>query len=222
MTESPSSAGKHPVDGASSSSSSSGIVHHDRHKHHTKKEPEYNVFRDSPIRYLGYANEVGESFRYQFPMGVVPSYVIAFGYCLADALASGKKAYDNSNNYTNSTRSNNDSGGIPSKSLPSSTTTTTMMTGTTVHSAVIQAALDTLIWQSLASVMIPGATINAIVKASRWAVTAAAASSRRPLPSMVMTWVPTAVGLGSIPLIIHPIDSAVDWFMESTFRQFVK
>ena len=26
---------------------------------------QYNVFRDSPVRYLGYANEVGESFRYQ-------------------------------------------------------------------------------------------------------------------------------------------------------------
>ena len=25
----------------------------------------YNVFRDSPLRYLGYANEIGESFRYQ-------------------------------------------------------------------------------------------------------------------------------------------------------------
>lgn len=28
-------------------------------------QPHYNVFRDSPLRYLGYANELGESFRYQ-------------------------------------------------------------------------------------------------------------------------------------------------------------
>lgn len=28
------------------------------------KKP-YNVFRDSPLRYMGYANEIGESFRYQ-------------------------------------------------------------------------------------------------------------------------------------------------------------
>ena len=26
---------------------------------------QYNIFRESPLRYLGYANEVGESFRYQ-------------------------------------------------------------------------------------------------------------------------------------------------------------
>lgn len=25
----------------------------------------YNIFRDSPLRYCGYANEIGESFRYQ-------------------------------------------------------------------------------------------------------------------------------------------------------------
>ena len=25
---------------------------------------EYNVFRDSPLRYVGYANEIGESFRH--------------------------------------------------------------------------------------------------------------------------------------------------------------
>jgi hypothetical protein len=29
------------------------------------KEGEYNIFRDSALRYMGYANEVGESFRYQ-------------------------------------------------------------------------------------------------------------------------------------------------------------
>ena len=30
-----------------------------------KAEAEYNVFRDSALRYMGYANEIGESFRYQ-------------------------------------------------------------------------------------------------------------------------------------------------------------
>ena len=33
-------------------------------KSESSKEP-YNIFRDSALRYLGYANEVGESFRYQ-------------------------------------------------------------------------------------------------------------------------------------------------------------
>lgn len=26
---------------------------------------DYNIFRDSALRFMGYANEVGESFRYQ-------------------------------------------------------------------------------------------------------------------------------------------------------------
>jgi len=30
-----------------------------------QSEGEYNIFRDSLMRYMGYANEVGESFRYQ-------------------------------------------------------------------------------------------------------------------------------------------------------------
>ena len=35
-------------------------------EHNDKKaEAEYNVFRDSTLRYMGYANEIGESFRYQ-------------------------------------------------------------------------------------------------------------------------------------------------------------
>jgi len=29
------------------------------------EKKQYNVFRDSPIRWCGYANEIGESFRYQ-------------------------------------------------------------------------------------------------------------------------------------------------------------
>ena len=49
----------------------------------------YNVFRDSPVRFLGYANEVGESFRYQYPKFVGPSYGIAFCYCALDAATSG-------------------------------------------------------------------------------------------------------------------------------------
>jgi fission process protein 1 len=148
---------------------------------------------------LGYANEVGESFRYQFPKFVVPSYAISFGYCVADAVWSGKKAYDeteilNTNNNNNASSSSENHG---------------------AQSAVMLATADTFIWQSLASVMIPGATINIIVKASRYVLV------NQPLPTTVAAWLPTAVGLGSIPLIIHPIDTGVDYFMERTFRKMM-
>ena len=155
----------------------------------TVTRTDYNIFRDSSMRYLGYANEVGESFRYQFPKLVMPSYVMAFGYCFADAATSGYNAYHASLNENSSTAAFDS----------------------------VLSALDCLIWQSLASVMIPGATINAIVKASRFAVS----KSPPSLPVTATTWLPTIMGLGSIPLIIHPIDHFVDVLMDSTYREVV-
>ena len=148
---------------------------------------EYNVFRDSLLRYLGYANEVGESFRYQFPRFVVPSYAVAFSYCLADAVTSGHKAYESS---------------------------TKAQKPTAMADSIVSTA-DTLLWQSLASVMLPGLAINQVVKASRFAVTKGPAG----VPVAITTWLPTAMGLGSIPLIIHPIDHFVDVLMDSSFRK---
>lgn len=163
------------------------LIRHDHEKHHTKNEEEYNVFRDSAVRYLGYANEVGESFRYQFPRFVIPSYVVAFGYCLADAAMSGKKSYEFAKE----------------DNLPTATVDSVVST------------VDTLIWQSFASVCIPGLAIHQIVKASRFAVT----RSPVAVPVALTTWLPTFVGLGSVPLIIHPIDEFVDVMMDNSFRK---
>ena len=153
----------------------------------SKPEAEYNVFRDGLVRYLGYCNEVGESFRYQFPRLVVPSYVVAFGYCCCDAAVSGRKAYDSAKR----------------ADLPTATADSIVSTA------------DTLVWQSLASVCIPGLVINRIVTISRFA----AARSPAVVPAVVATWFPTAMGLGSIPLIVHPIDDFVDVLMDNSFRK---
>lgn len=153
----------------------------------------YNVFRDSPLRYMGYANEVGESFRYQFPKFVLPSYCLAFGYCLLDAATNG---YDTWYSY---------------KPKPASFTKQPRSQEMTTFVATV----DTLLWQSLATVMIPGATINVIVKCCRLAV------SRVSLPVALATWMPTGVGLASIPIIIKPIDNTVDYMMDNTTRQWM-
>lgn len=152
-----------------------------------KERTTYNVFRDSGLRYLGYANEVGESFRYQFPKFVIPSYILSFGYVCADAINSGHIAYIDA--ILDESRS--------------------AMLDSTV------ATFDTLIWQSLASVVIPGATINATVRASRFAL------SRAPVvvPTTLATWIPTMLGLCCIPIIIQPIDRGVDIILDSTYRQ---
>lgn len=133
-------------------------------------EPD-NSLREGAVRFLGYANEVGESFRPLVPRWCVNgTYVVASGYVLADA---GWRAY----------------------TLPESAP----------HSRVVEAT-DTLLWQSLASVMIPGFTINRIVWAAEKAV--ARAGSK----------IPTVVGLASIPLIIKPIDHGVDALLDCTLR----
>ena len=62
--------------------------------------------------------------------------------------------------------------------------------------------------------MIPGATINAIVKASRFAV------SKTSLPSVMAKWGPTGIGLASIPIIIQPIDHGVDYLLDNTTRSW--
>jgi mitochondrial fission process protein 1 len=152
----------------------------------------YDIFRDSPLRYAGYANEVGESFRYQLPRMVRPSYAVAFGYCFADAATT---AYGTWQKY-------------PSEVKDSQ------------YSREAKASLDSgdvLLWQSLASVIIPGAAINILVKASRFAV----ARSPVILAPAIKEWLPTAVGLGSIPFIIHPIDHAVDVMLDNTTRKWI-
>jgi len=68
-------------------------------------------------------------------------------------------------------------------------------------------AADTLLWQGLASIALPGLVINRIV----WAVARAA-----PPPSRI----PTLAGLAAIPLIIRPIDYVVDMLLDETVRKY--
>mmetsp|Transcript_30222 Transcript_30222/g.69280 ORF Transcript_30222/g.69280 Transcript_30222/m.69280 type:complete len:128 (-) Transcript_30222:2898-3281(-) len=84
-----------------------------------------------------------------------------------------------------------------------------------IASSVPFVVFDTLLWQTFASVLIPGATINLIVRASKFAI----AGSRIASPS-IRKWFPTFMGLGSIPVIIHPIDNFVDLALENTTRKW--
>jgi fission process protein 1 len=161
-----------------------------------EQDKDYNVFRDSLLRYLGYTNEVGESFRYQFPKFVRPSYAVAFGYCVADAASTGHHAWNSFDN-------------------DPPTTSSFIASQQSREMATFVATADTLLWQSLASVMIPGGTINVIVKASRFA------ARRASLPVVAAAWGPTGVGLASIPFIIKPIDNAVDYLLDNTTRHWI-
>ncbi|KAK1948587.1 Mitochondrial fission process protein 1 [Phytophthora citrophthora] len=151
---------------------------------------EDDIWRDSLLRYLGYANEVGESFRPIAPRLVVPSYVVAFGYVLGDTFDKATKTHNEAV-----------AGDVPSRKR---------------NVLVATATVDTLAWQTLASVVIPGFTINRVVAVSSFAVQKAVKNS-----PVVRRWAPTAIGLGVIPLIIHPIDSLVDWAMDNTVRKLL-
>ena len=135
-----------------------------------KKNPD--ALRVGPVRLLGYANEVGESFKPLVPKSVyLASYGVAGAYVMSDASWRSK---------------------VPPPG----------------RSAIVE-AVDTFVWQGLASVAIPGFVINRIVSAAG-----------QVSPASIVRWSPTAAGLVSIPFIIKPIDHGVDLLMDSVMRPF--
>ena len=91
---------------------------------------EVDLYRDTYVRYMGYANELGEAFRPNFPRLVLPSYGVSFAYVFMDTFDKASKA------------------NIKSKGN---------------SATIIEAAVDTMLWQSFASVIIPGFVIHKIV-----------------------------------------------------------
>ena len=147
--------------------------------------PPVDIFRETWVRYLGYANEVGESFRPVYPKFVRPSYGIAFAYVSADTVNNVIKA---------------------------------KMNGESTNS-IIRTGVDVLLWQTLASVLIPGKVIN-LVTAGALKVFQSENITIKSLPKSVRTWSPTMIGLATIPFIIHPIDDAVDLLFDNTLRKW--
>lgn len=73
---------------------------------------------------------------------------------------------------------------------------------------------DALLWQTLASVLIPGQVIHGIVA---FVGTAAKMSANPRIPK----WTPTGAGLVAIPFIIHPIDHLVTVLLDHTTRKWI-
>mmetsp|Transcript_34075 Transcript_34075/g.133376 ORF Transcript_34075/g.133376 Transcript_34075/m.133376 type:complete len:176 (-) Transcript_34075:1604-2131(-) len=143
---------------------------------------ESNLTRDTWIRYLGYANEIGESFkRFISRRSYLASYLASSGYVVADAYYQCQKELER------------DSG-----------------EGSRIRVA-LQAG-DSLIWQALASVIVPGICINRIVALT------SSACKLGPVGKSASAVLPTVVGLASIPVIIGPIDRGVDFAMDRTVR----
>ncbi|NWX00889.1 MTFP1 protein, partial [Caloenas nicobarica] len=168
---------------------------------------EPDLYRDTWVRYLGYANEVGESFRPLVPVSVVwASYGVATAYVTADAIDKGRKAAAVS---------------VAPSPAPQLLPPTLTPLSPQAHAQdpaqptrVGVAVVDTFVWQGLASVAIPGFTINRLCAAS---LALLGTLTRWPLP--LRRWTTTALGLAAIPFIITPIDRTVDFLMDSSLRK---
>ncbi len=140
----------------------------------------------------GYANELGESFRHMVPLRLVCfSYVISSGYVLSHAIFQGLHA--------------NKTDKVVLQQTPThgyhSVNTSHQNHNVKVSPGI--AFLDTLLWQGLASVLIPGIAINRLCAISRTVLNKRAVHL---LGSASKKWIVTGIGLAAIPIIIHPID----------------
>ncbi|XP_057330359.1 mitochondrial fission process protein 1 [Microplitis mediator] len=148
------------------------------------QNPEVDIFRDTSLRYLGYTNEVGEAFR-----SIVPKSIVWMSYVIASGYVIADTAHKGIKEHEKNGKEDK-------------------------NKRIILSASDTLIWQSFASVIIPGLVINRICAGVRFL------QKKAKNPVMRNPWVSTVVGLISIPFIIRPIDDGVERTMDSTYRQW--
>lgn len=148
------------------------------------RKKEIDIFRETYVRYLGYANEVGEAFGPIYPKFVKPSYVLSFSYCLADTVDKVIKSHNKGSD----------------------------------NATVFLDGFDCLAWQTLASVLIPGKAIHLVTSGAQNIVNNSASTMK--ISPFVRKYTPTMIGLATIPFIISPIDHAVDYFFDNTFRSW--
>ncbi|KAK9876067.1 hypothetical protein WA026_011176 [Henosepilachna vigintioctopunctata] len=146
---------------------------------------QHDIYKDTPIRYLGYANEIGESFRAIIGKRWVNiSYGIATLYVIADAV---DKTYKSHKIYKHHPK---------------------------YFQKVAYAGADTLTWQMLASVVIPGFTINRICALSTFLL-----RKSNMVSSTASRMIVPGIALASIPFIVKPIDHFTDYLLNNSLRK---
>lgn len=180
-----------------------------------KVNKQVDIFRDTAVRYCGYSNEVGESFRPIIHRSIVQfSYAIAIVYVIADCADKTIKIYQVSL-HTSSIHRRCE---LPPNHILitciSYSQSPEVIGGKQIGPAA-KIAGDVFLWQMFASVIIPGAVINRIT----WA--AGKLCNNPKVKGMARKWAPTCIGLAAIPFIIRPIDVAVDEVMDNTYRKHI-
>ena len=168
-------------------------------------EKEYDIYRDSLLRYAGYLNEIGEAFRPLVPVYIVLlSYVAALTYVSADGISKGIAA------------------GKLTPDVPESDRKFT----NSELGCTVAAAVDTLSFQLLASILFPGYIINRWVTLCGYLthdvldLSGLAGLAGVPMET-VQDFLPTALGLALIPLIVAPLDALTEKILDNTVRPFL-
>ena len=158
-----------------------------------KDEKEYDIFRDSLLRYMGYANECGEAFVAWLPAwGVPATYGVAATYVLADTIDKGVKRWNKAEGEDNRAQQ------------------------------AFAVATETVTWQMLASVFWPGSFIRVVVASTNLALAKADTGAFEALAAQgvdIERILPTLFGLAAIPFIVHPIDTTVDKAADMSFAK---
>lgn len=199
------------------------------------KPPEVDVWRDTPLRFAGYANEVGESFRYVLPRLLAPSYGVALLYVAGDTVdktlrASQLGAETSALAYTAADVALWQlaaSVAIPGFAINQASQPARPPARLCVCAQVGEAPPSALTGApppahprgtSVPRSPLPPSHLLKVVKLATQAVEFEGVKAR--VPPRVAAAAPTVAGLACIPLIIHPIDAAVDYAMDSTLRPF--
>lgn len=191
-----------------------------------EEKSEYDPLRDGPLRYLGYANELGEAFAaWLFPGGVPLSYAIAISYVLFDTWDKYRKTLDDASLKLIHKKTHQEDADVD--------------VGPVVALIGLERGIDTLIWQLIASVAAPGYTIHTVVSLVSGllsttimhsqaagnifdALAAGAHISNAVVIETVQKSIPTGAGLFAIPFIVHPIDSGVHAVLNSSLRPIMR
>jgi fission process protein 1 len=157
-----------------------------------KGDESYDIYRDSPLRYMGYANECGEAFAAWLPpFGVPATYGVAAVYVLADTFDKAIKA-------------NKEKGMKEGVIVGLDTVTWQMLASVFWPGSFIRVmvnAINLLVSKLPAdlSLDVGGLDAETIEKA-----------------------LPTAIGLMTIPFIVKPIDKTIDWAMEESVTKVLR
>jgi Ca2+-binding EF-hand superfamily protein len=229
------------------------------------EEEEYDIWRDSLLRYLGYSNELGEALRPVLPAAYLASYCLAFAYVFADSIDKGgradkkKRLRDAKNTFLtmdtgcegyltkeevqaafkklktplsekdiDSYFAKIDTSGNQKIELEEfmaafekkddelvsliEALEKPKEDGGPLGNPSLIAGADALIWQVIASVALPGFTINRFVTLTEIGCEAQAESS------IVAEYLPTVFGLSLIPIVCKPLDELADFGLDATLR----